>query len=287
MSWLTRLLPPSVVGAERKKNVPEGLWSKCEICGNALYQEEFEKYLMVCSGCDHHHRMSPEQRAKALFDDMEKVTDIGLEIRPKDFLKFKDTESYSARIKRSSGDDRSREALVVKSGTLDDHPIVAAFFDFSYMGGSMGSVVGERFARAAEEALATQMPMVCFSASGGARMQEGLVSLMQMGKTVSMLHRLDEAKLPFVSVLTHPTTGGVAASFAMLGDVIIAEPGALIGFAGPRVIQQTVREELPEGFQRSEFLLEHGAIDMIVDRRKMRETLSQLLRAMMHSKRGG
>ena len=283
MSWLKKLMPGSGIrteaGVERKRSVPEGLWEKCERCGAVLYRPELEENLEVCPKCAFHMPIRARARLAALLDDGA-GREIGAELGPTDVLKFKDQKKYSDRIKAAQKSTGERDALVALEGKLAGHDLVAASFDFAFMGGSMGSVVGERFALAAETALEIGSPFVCFSASGGARMQEGLFSLMQMAKTSAALGKLREAGLPYISVLTHPTTGGVSASFAMLGDINIAEPQALIGFAGPRVIEQTVREKLPEGFQRSEFLLEHGAIDQICDRREMRDRLADLL-AMM------
>ena len=278
MSWFQKLLPPKInrrVG-EAKKNVPEGLWSKCPSCEAVLYHSDLEKNLGVCPKCGHHHRAAARTRLDWLLD-AEGRFEIGAEVLAVDTLKFKDSRKYSERLvasKKSTGED---DALVVMQGAIREVPVVVAVFEFSFMGGSMGSVVGERFVRGVQVALEQNCPFICFSASGGARMQEGLLSLMQMAKTCAALTQLSEEKLPFISVLTDPTMGGVSASFAFMGDVVIAEPGALIGFAGARVIQQTVRETLPEGFQRAEFLLEHGAVDMIIDRREMRNQLATLI----------
>ena len=284
MSWLKKLMPGTgirtEVGGERKRSVPEGLWEKCERCGAALYRPELEENLEVCPKCAFHMPIRARVRLAALLDGGE-GREIGAELGPTDVLKFKDQKKYSERIKAAQKSTGERDALVALEGRLMGRDLVAAAFDFAFMGGSMGSVVGERFALAAERALALRCPFVCFSASGGARMQESLLSLMQMAKTSAALGRLRAAGLPYISVLTHPTTGGVSASFAMLGDLILAEPGALIGFAGQRVIEQTVREKLPEGFQRSEFLLQHGTVDQIVDRREMRERLAHLLAMLM------
>ena len=282
MSWLKKLMPPRIrtdSGATKKRSVPEGLWEKCDRCGAVLYGPELEENLEVCPKCGFHRPIRARARLKASLDPGE-LQEIAGERGPTDVLKFKDQKRYAERIKAAQKSTGERDALVVMQGELKRMPLVAAAFDFAYMGGSMGSVVGERFTRGAERALEIGSPFVCFSASGGARMQESLFSLMQMAKTSAALGRMREAGLPYVSVLTHPTTGGVSASFAMLGDVNIAEPEALIGFAGPRVIEQTVRETLPEGFQRSEFLLEHGAIDQICDRRQLRDRIATLL-AMM------
>ena len=283
MSWLKKLMPARIrteTGADRKRSVPEGLWEKCERCGAVLYRPELEENLEVCPKCGFHMPIRARARLAALLDEG-MGHEIGAELGPTDVLKFKDQKKYSDRIKAAQKSTGERDALVAMEGRLKGHDIVAAAFDFAYMGGSMGSVVGERFTLGAERALELRCPFVCFSASGGARMQESLFSLMQMAKTSAALGRLRAAGLPYISVLTHPTTGGVSASFAMLGDLNIAEPEALIGFAGQRVIEQTVREKLPEGFQRSEFLLAHGTVDQIVDRREMRERLAHLLAMLM------
>ncbi len=290
MSWLSKLMPSGIrtqAGTNKnKRSVPEGLWEKCERCGSVLYRPELEENLEVCPKCNFHMAIRARARLLALFDAGETI-EIGAGLGPIDALKFKDQKKYADRIKASQKSTGERDALVVLQGLLKERPLVAAAFDFAFMGGSMGSVVGERFALGAERALEIGSPFVCFSASGGARMQEGLFSLMQMAKTSAALGRLREAGLPYISVMTHPTTGGVSASFAMLGDINLAEPEALIGFAGPRVIEQTVRETLPEGFQRSEFLVEHGAIDQICDRREMRERLADLLALMMRQPKPG
>ena len=278
MSWLQKLLPPKIkrdAGAV-KKAVPEGLWSKCPTCESVLYRTDLEKNLEVCPKCGFHNRISARTRLDQVLDAENRV-EIGAGVTPLDPLKFKDQKRYSDRLKASQTDTGETDALVVMRGSIKTIPVVAAAFEFKFQGGSMGSVVGERFVRGVDACLEHHTPFICFSASGGARMQEGLFSLMQMAKTSAALTALSRAKLPFISVLTDPTMGGVSASFAMLGDVIVAEPGALIGFAGPRVIEQTVRETLPDGFQRAEFLLEHGAVDMIVDRREMRDRLASLL----------
>ena len=280
MSWFQKLLPPKIkrreMGAESKKNVPEGLWHKCPSCQAVLYHSDLEKNLSVCPKCSHHHRITARTRLDWLLDG-EGRFEIGAEVQPLDTLKFKDSRKYSERLTVAQNETGETDALVVMQGSVYALPLVAAVFEFSFMGGSMGSVVGERFVRGVQLATEQKIPFVCFAASGGARMQEGLLSLMQMAKTCAALTQLSHEKLPFISVLTDPTMGGVSASFAFMGDVVIAEPGALIGFAGARVIQQTVRETLPEGFQRAEFLLEHGAIDMIVDRREMRKQLATLI----------
>ena len=285
MSWLSKLMPSGIrteAGAAKKnkRSVPEGLWEKCDRCGAVLYRPELEENLEVCPKCNFHMAIRARARLAALFDPG--ITqEIGATLGPVDALKFKDQKKYADRIKASQKSSGERDALVTLQGLLKERPLVACAFDFAFMGGSMGSVVGERFSLGAERALEIGSPFVSFSASGGARMQEGLFSLMQMAKTSAALGRLREAGLPFISVMTHPPTGGVSASFAMLGDINMAEPEALIGFAGPRVIEQTVRETLPEGFQRSEFLVEHGAIDQICDRREMRDRLADLLALMM------
>jgi acetyl-CoA carboxylase carboxyl transferase subunit beta len=282
MSWLKKLMPSGIrtEGAQRRRSVPEGLWEKCGRCATALYRPELEENLEVCPKCGFHMAIRARARLASLFD-AGSTTEIGAELGPVDVLKFRDQKKYADRIRTAQKATGERDALVAMKGTLDGRPLVASSFDFAFMGGSMGSVVGERFTRAAETALDIGSPFVNFSASGGARMQESLFSLMQMAKTAAALGRLRDAGLPYISVLTNPTTGGVSASFAMLGDLNIAEPEALIGFAGPRVIEQTVREKLPEGFQRSEFLVEHGAIDMICDRREMRARLSSILAMLM------
>ena len=283
MSWLKKLMPASIrteTGVDRKRSVPEGLWEKCERCGAVLYRPELEENLEVCPKCSFHMPIRARARLAALLDDG-MGHEIGAQLGPTDVLKFKDQKKYAERIKAAQKSTGERDALIAMEGKLKGHDLVAAAFDFSYMGGSMGSVVGERFTLGAERALALRCPFVCFSASGGARMQESLFSLMQMAKTSAALGRLRAAGLPYISVLTHPTTGGVSASFAMLGDLNLAEPEALIGFAGQRVIEQTVREKLPEGFQRSEFLLEHGTVDQIVDRRELRDRLAHLLAMLM------
>lgn len=278
MNWLTRLVPGRIRTrtATASRKVPEGLWAKCPECKAVLYRTELEHNLEVCPRCGHHLRITARARLDA-FLDAEPRTEIGAELEAVDVHKFKDTKRYRDRLVAAQKETGERDALVVIEGALMGHGVVAAAFEFRFMGGSMGSVVGERFTRGVQACLDHRVPLVCFSSSGGARMQEGLFSLLQMAKTSAMLALLGEAGLPYISVLTDPTTGGVSASLAMLGDVIIAEPNALIGFAGPRVIEQTVREVLPPGFQRSEFLLSHGAIDQIVDRRQMREHIARLL----------
>lgn len=277
MSWFEKLIPARIrTKAADKRGVPEGLWVKCEGCGGVLYRAEVERNLHVCPKCGYHMRIGARQRLDAFLDEDLRV-EIGEAVTPLDTLRFRDGKRYRERLLLAQKATGEKDALVVMRGCVHDIPVVAAAFDFGFMGGSMGAVVGEKFVRAADAALADRIPLVCFSASGGARMQEALFSLMQMAKTSAALARLSKAGVPFVSVMTDPTMGGVSASLAMLGDVNIGEPGALIGFAGPRVIQQTVRETLPEGFQRSEFLLDHGAIDLIVDRREMRGRIASLL----------
>ena len=278
MSWLQKLLPPKInrTGTGAKKNVPEGLWSKCPSCAAVLYATDLEKNANVCPKCGYHNRISARGRLDLLLDP-EGRFEIGVEIASIDSLKFKDDRRYPERLEEAEKATGETEALIVMQGAIKNVPLIVAAFEFEFMGGSMGSAVGERFVRGVHACLDQQLPLVCVTATGGARMQEGLFSLMQMAKTTAALTQLTVRKLPFITVLTDPTMGGVSASFAMIGDVVIAEPRALIGFAGPRVIEQTVREKLPEGFQRSEFLLEKGAIDMIVDRRQMRDKLANLL----------
>jgi acetyl-CoA carboxylase carboxyl transferase subunit beta len=278
MSWLQKLLPPKInrTGTGAKKNVPEGLWSKCPSCAAVLYATDLEKNANVCPKCGYHNRISARGRLDLLLDP-EGRFEIGVEVASVDGLKFKDDKRYPERLEEAEKATGETEALVVMQGAIKNVPLIVAAFEFEFMGGSMGSAVGERFVRGVHACLDQQLPLVCVTATGGARMQEGLFSLMQMAKTTAALTQLTARKLPFITVLTDPTMGGVSASFAMIGDVVIAEPRALIGFAGPRVIEQTVREKLPEGFQRAEFLLEKGAIDMIVDRRQMRDKLASLL----------
>ncbi|HSR02909.1 MAG TPA: acetyl-CoA carboxylase, carboxyltransferase subunit beta [Methylophilaceae bacterium] len=284
MSWLDKIPQKiqHVVGSVQKRSMPEGLWSKCDACQSVLYKTDLETNLEVCPECGHHNRISARQRIKFILDPDNQV-EIGEKVTPTDSLKFKDSKRYTERMKEAQKAVNELDALVVKKGNILELPVVLAAFEFKFMGGSMGSVVGERFVRGVNAAIEHKTPFICISASGGARMQEGLLSLMQMAKTSAALTKLSEAGLPFISILTDPTMGGVSASFAMLGDVIIAEPNALIGFAGPRVIEQTVRETLPDGFQRAEFLLEHGAIDVIIDRREMREKLKNILTSLMHA----
>lgn len=282
MSWLQKLLPPKIkreAGSPRRM-VPEGLWSKCETCEAVLYRADLEKNLYVCPKCAHHNRVSARERLDWLLD-REGRYEIGAEVLPVDSLKFKDSRRYTERLEEARRETSEEDALVVMQGSIKTIPLVAAAFEFEFLGGSMGSVVGERFVRGIQVCLEQRLPYICMTATGGARMQEGLFSLMQMSKTCAAITQLGRERLPFITVLTDPTMGGVSASFAMIGDVVVAEPGALIGFAGPRVIEQTVRETLPEGFQRSEFLLEHGAIDMIVDRRELRDKLASVLTLLL------
>ena len=278
MSWFQRLMPSKIrtTAGGSKRTVPEGLWIKCDNCSAVLYRSELERNFDVCPKCSHHMRIGARRRLEMFLDDGSQ-REIGDNLEPVDILKFKDSKKYRDRLSAAQKATGEKDALLVMEGTVLEQPLVAAAFEFRFMGGSMGAVVGERFMRAVNTSLEERIPLVCFSASGGARMQEALFSLMQMAKTSAGLSRMAQAGIPYISVLTDPTMGGVSASFAMLGDINIAEPRALIGFAGPRVIEQTVRETLPEGFQRSEFLLEHGAVDMIVDRREMRDTISSLL----------
>ncbi len=278
MSWLEKLLPPKIQQTDptERRSVPEGLWVKCPSCETVLYKTDLEQNQSVCPKCSHHHRIGARERLDA-FLDAEGRYEIGQEVLPIDPLRFKDSKKYADRLKEALEQTGETDALVVMGGAVHSVPVVAAAFEFDFMGGSMGSVVGERFVRGVETAIEQKTPFVSFAATGGARMQEGLLSLMQMAKTNAALTRLAKAKLPYISVLTDPTMGGVSASFAFVGDVVIAEPKALVGFAGPRVIENTVREKLPEGFQRSEFLLEKGAIDMIVDRRELRSAIARQL----------
>ena len=288
MNWFDKLLP-SVIRTEaraKKKAVPEGLWTKCPGCGAILYRTEVEHNMDVCPKCGHHNRIGARRRLD-LFLDKEPRNEIGDGLQAEDPLKFKDSKKYRDRLTQAQKNTGEKDALIVMEGALKGMPLVAAAFEFRFMGGSMGSVVGERFVRGANVCLEKRIPYVCFSASGGARMQESLFSLFQMAKTSAVLKRMAGEGIPFISVMTDPTMGGVSASLAMLGDVNIAEPGALIGFAGPRVIEQTVREKLPEGFQRSEFLLEHGAIDMIVPRNELRDRIHNLLGMLNHANLSG
>jgi len=278
MSWLQKLLPPKIKRAEgvARKQVPEGLWTKCPACDAVLYSTDLEKNLNVCPKCGHHQRIGARARLEALLDEDARF-EIGAEVLPVDSLKFKDSRRYPDRLAEAGENSGETESLVVMQGAIKSVGVVVAVHEFDFMAGTMGSVLGERFVRGVRVAIEQKLPFIVFTASGGARMQEGLTSLMQMAKTTASLTDLGDRRLPFISVLTDPTTGGVSASYAFLGDVVIAEPKALVGFAGPRVIEQTVRQRLPEGFQRSEFLLEKGAIDMIVDRRQMRDRLAAVI----------
>lgn len=282
MSWFEKLVPSTIrtEGSNKKTTVPEGLWNKCPSCNAILYNTELERNFSVCPKCDHHMRISARTRL-TMFLDEDGLEEIGKGVKPTDPLKFKDSKKYKDRIIQAQKQTKEHDAMVVMKGKLKGREIVAAAFDFSFMGGSMGSVVGERFVRGVNKSLELGVPFIVFTASGGARMQESLFSLFQMAKTSAALTRLSEAGLPYISYMTDPTMGGVSASLAMLGDINVAEPKALIGFAGPRVIEQTVREKLPEGFQRSEFLQEHGAIDMIIDRREMRDSIASILAMLM------
>lgn len=279
MSWIEKILPRTQTGT--KGNVPEGIWTKCTSCNAVLYKTELEKQLEVCPKCDHHMRITARARINAFLDVNDKH-EIASSLEPQDILKFKDSKRYKDRISAAQKATKEKDALIVMEGTLNGMPVVVASFEFAFLGGSMASVVGAKFVAGVNAAIKNNCPFVCFSTSGGARMQEALLSLMQMAKTSAALAKLSEKRLPYISVLTDPTMGGVSASLAMLGDINVAEPKALIGFAGPRVIEQTVREKLPEGFQRSEFLLEKGAIDMIVDRRNMRDKLYSVLSKLSH-----
>lgn len=281
MTWFEKIMPSRIKTERRTRSVPEGLWMKCAACDAVLYRAELERNQHVCPKCGHHMRIGARERLDA-FLDPDSCTELAENVAPEDPLKFRDTKKYRDRLQQAQKTTQEKDALIVMAGALHGLPIVACAFEFSFLGGSMGSAVGERFVRAVEHCLEHRKPLVCFSASGGARMQEALLSLLQMAKTSAALSRMADARLPYISVLTDPTTGGVSASLAMLGDINIGEPKALIGFAGARVIQQTVRETLPEGFQRSEFLLDHGALDMIVDRRDMRERIAGLLTIMQH-----
>jgi acetyl-CoA carboxylase carboxyl transferase subunit beta len=280
MNWFDKIMPSRIKTERRKRSVPEGLWLKCRQCSAQLYRSELERNFHVCPKCSYHMRITARERLE-MFLDQGSGRDLADNLEPVDPLRFKDSKRYRDRIAQAQRDTGEADALVAMTGQLKGQPVVSTAFEFKYMGGSMGSVVGEKFSRAATFSRDNQMPLINFSASGGARMQEALFSLMQMAKTSAALAVLAEARVPYVSVLTDPTTGGVSASLAMLGDINIAEPNALIGFAGPRVIEQTVRETLPEGFQRSEFLLEHGALDMIVDRRELRDEVARLLAKLM------
>ncbi len=280
MSWFQKLRPSKIrTEGGSKRNVPEGLWTKCPVCTAVLYRPELERNLQVCPKCSHHMPVGARVRLEQFLDPGEQ-REIATELESVDALRFKDSKKYKDRLTAAQKKTGQNDALITVAGQLKGMDIVACAFDFSFMGGSMGSVVGEKFARAGQESLRMQAPLICFSASGGARMQEGLLSLMQMAKTSAVLARLSKARIPYVSVLTHPTTGGVSASMGMLGDINIAEPLAQIGFAGPRVIEQTVREKLPQGFQRAEFLLQKGAVDMILDRRSLRDEIAGMLALM-------
>lgn len=281
MNWLTKLSEKIRISSVSKKDVPEGLWRKCDECSAVLYRPELERNVDVCPKCDHHFRLSARKRLDYFLDETHRH-EIASDLKPVDRLKFRDTKKYKDRLSAAQKTTGEKDALVVMRGTVNGLPVVAAAFEFHFIGGSMGTVVGEKFVQAVELALQDNIPFVCFSASGGARMQEALLSLLQMAKTSAVLSRLDESKIPFISVLCDPTMGGVSASLAMLGDIIMAEPKSLIGFAGPRVIEQIVRESLPEGFQRAESLLEHGAIDMIVHRPQLRDKVSGVLRKLLH-----
>lgn len=282
MSWLNKLFPTTIrTEVQSKKGIPEGLWSKCPHCESVLYRPELVKRLNVCEKCNYHLRINALERLRSFMDRAE-FECFNEHIKPIDSLKFKDTKRYKERLQQSQQDTGQNDALVTASGKLFEQPVVVAAFEFAFMGGSMGSVVGEKFVRAAKLSIENQWPLISFSASGGARMQEAVLSLLQMAKTSAAVSELQKSRVPYISVLTDPTMGGVSASLAMQGDVIIAEPGALIGFAGPRVIEQTVRQKLPEGFQRSEFLLEHGAIDMIVPRHQLRSTIHRLIQHLRH-----
>jgi acetyl-CoA carboxylase carboxyl transferase subunit beta len=280
MSWFKKLLPK--VSTDQKKGVPEGVWSKCLSCTAILYHAELARNLHVCPKCDYHFRISARRRIDIFLDDIGRI-ELAKDIEPIDRLKFRDSKKYKDRINAAQKKTGEKEALIVIQGMLHKMPVVAAFFEFAFIGGSMSAGVGERFVVAVEAALKSNIPFICFSTSGGARMQEGLFSLFQMAKTSAALAKLSQAGIPFISILLDPTMGGVSASFATLGDLIIAEPKALIGFSGPRVIEQTIRQTLPEGFQRSEFLLEHGAIDKIVDRRQMRDTVAEFIAKLTRS----
>jgi acetyl-CoA carboxylase carboxyl transferase subunit beta len=282
-NWLDKIVPTVVrsKAVERKASVPDGLWSKCGACDAVLYQPEFERNQSVCPKCGHHGRLGARARLKGFLDEGSQV-ELFNDLVADDFLKFRDQKKYKDRLAQAQKATGENDALIAMEGTLQATPLVAVAFEFAFMGGSMGTVVGEKFVRAAELCLEKRIPLVCFSASGGARMQEALLSLMQMARTSAVLEKMREQGIPYISVLTDPVFGGVSASFAMLGDLNIAEPKALVGFAGPRVIEQTVRETLPEGFQRAEFLLEHGTVDMIVPRPEMRETIARLLSRLYH-----
>ena len=282
MSWFGKLIPSKIrTDARQKKSIPEGLWAKCTACSAVLYRAEVERNLEVCPKCAYHMRIGARKRLNG-FLDPEPRNEIAKELTPVDILKFRDSKKYRDRLSLATKETGEKDALIVMQGQVKGLPLVACAFEFGFMGGSMGAVVGERFVRGVNAALEQNIPLICFSASGGARMQEALFSLMQMAKTSAALARLSKQGTPYISVMTDPTMGGVSASFAMLGDLNIAEPNALIGFAGPRVIEQTVRQTLPEGFQRSEFLLQHGAIDLIIDRREMRDRIASVLAILTH-----
>jgi acetyl-CoA carboxylase carboxyl transferase subunit beta len=280
VTWFEKIMPSRIKTERRTRSVPEGLWIKCPACDAVLYRAEIERNLQVCPKCSHHMRIEARDRLDRFLDDGS-GRELATEVEPEDPLRFRDSKKYRDRLTVAQKTVGEKDALIVMAGALHGIELVACAFEFRFLGGSMGSVVGERFTRGAEHCLEHRWPLVCFSSSGGARMQEGLLSLLQMSKTSAVLARMAQARLPFISVLTDPTTGGVSASLAMLGDLNIAEPRALIGFAGPRVIEQTVRETLPEGFQRSEFLLEHGAVDLIIDRRELRDRIATLLAVML------
>ncbi len=287
MSWFKKLFPSRILTSnEKRRGVPEGVWTKCPECQAVLYRAELERNLDVCPKCSHHMRLTGRKRL-AYFFDHGTFEEMGASIQPVDRLKFKDTKKYKDRLTAAQKETGETDALVAGVGTLENMPVVICAFDFSFIGGSMGAVVGERFVLAAERALQANLPFICFATSGGARMQESVISLMQMAKTSAALAKLAQAGIPFISVMTDPTYGGVSASLAMLGDINVAEPRAMIGFTGPRVIAQTVRETLPEGFQTAEFLLEHGFIDMIVDRREMRAVLARVIGKFMHATKVG
>jgi len=279
MSWFEKIIP-AIRTSSRSKSVPEGVWEKCPSCEAALYGAELRRCLFVCDQCGHHFRIGPRDRVSFFLDEGE-LAEIAADLVSEDFLKFKDTKKYKDRLAAAKKNTGEKDALLVVQGQLKGRPVVVAAFDFRFLGGSMGAVVGAKFVHAVNKSLELRAPLVCFSASGGARMQEALTSLLQMAKTAAAIAKLREQAVPFISVLTDPTMGGVSASLAMLGDVIVAEPNALIGFAGPRVIEQTVRQKLPEGFQRSDFLLKHGAVDMIVERKDLRGTIARVLDRLM------
>jgi acetyl-CoA carboxylase, carboxyl transferase, beta subunit len=285
MNWFSRLINTTKIytNSTERKGVPEGLWSKCPSCQATIYSPELERNLWVCSKCDYHFRLAVRQRI-AIFMDHDKQLELATDVKPIDHLNFKDSKRYKDRLTAAQKSTSEQDALVAIKGTLNGLPIIGTFFDFNFIGGSMGTAVGEKFVQAIDQAIADRLPLINFSASGGARMQEGLISLMQMAKTSAALARLATQSLPYISVLTDPTTGGVSASLATLGDIIIAEPGALIGFAGKRVIEQTVKQQLPEDFQKSNFLLEHGAIDMIIHRHQLKKVISNLLAKLLHLK---